>query len=448
MRRSLGLTLTLTLTLPGAARAFEPATTHAGIAEQAVLASRLGAILMKGFGRPLGLWEPLRIHLDGERGERIAKRLAKLDAGEGYAPDHGRLPALEWLVAGSVAEEVPGARDRNHYFDPTTGRGLDQGGFLSGLDLRIAGVADRSGSLRGVFTGASFDGNGLASTTWLTDERNDFSLGRFLDARERSAAAATAEEREHALSEALLIAGALLHVVADAADPAHVRDDFRIEYGLQRGPLARFVAARYGRLLVPPPPRPAEPIDHLADAIHNAAGAGLADRTARRFFSSGTLPGSADAPSLPKVAAGDAPSGWVAGEAVKHLARWTRDARGDVTWTIDRTCLEDYAAALLPEATEAALVALEHLFRGELRIEAGTVRNGDLALGAGKVQLLAEDDKGARWVIASRTVAAVGARDTLIDLPATLPSEKLAAVYRGLDLHGEPIVISTEFSTK
>ncbi len=46
----------LLVTLP--ARAYDPATTHAGLTEQAVLASELHRVLAHRLSRPLGLFEP------------------------------------------------------------------------------------------------------------------------------------------------------------------------------------------------------------------------------------------------------------------------------------------------------------------------------------------------------------------------------------------------------
>lgn len=448
--RNLGLGLALAVAPfePGA-HAFEAATSHAGFTESAALASSLGRLLVKGYGRSLGLYELLRIRVDGERGQRIEKSLAKLEQADGYAPDNGRLTAIGWLVAGSVAEEVPGDRDRNHFFDPETGRGLQQGGFLDGLDLRSRAAGGGGGTIRGVFTGASFDGTGMPSTEWLSSDENDYSLARFLDARARATMGATREAREQALAESLLVAGALLHVVEDAGDPAHVRNDYRVAHEALGGPLDRLIAARYSRLAMPPPSGPAEPLDHLVDAIHTRAATGLADRTQRRYFSEGTLPGSSPAgPTRPQVEAGAAPRGYVAGERVKHLAAWMRDARGEIHWELDRRCLDDYAAAIVPEVTRAALSALEHLFRGSLRLESGVVRNGDLDLGAGRIELYADDGKGVRRSIASAEIHAAGSGDRLIDVPAELTTETLSALFRGVDVHGEPIVIGLQIALR
>ena len=442
--------LALTLAPWNSARAFDAAGTHAGLTESAALASTLGRVLTTNYGCSLGLYDSLRLRIEGERGEQIEKRLAKLDPTEGYAPDHGRLTALGWLVAGSVAEEIPGDRDRNHFYDPSTGRGLDQGGFLDGLGLRLRRASGAGGSVRGVFTGSSFDGTGMPSIAWLNSDQNDFSLGHFIEARARATSAATRGEREEALAESLLVAGALLHVVEDAGDPAHVRNDYRVSIDQLGAPLSRLIAARFGRLLMPPPSGGAEPLDHLADAIHTRAATGLADRTQRRFFSEGTLPGAQGSSALPKpvAEAGAEARGYVSGDRVKHLAAWVRDARGEVHWQLDRRCLDDYADATLPDTERAALSAIEHLFRGSLRVQSGSILNGDLDLGAGKIQIFADDDKGVRRAIGSAEIHSATAGDKLIDLPGDLHADTFAALFHGADVHGEPIVIALEISTK
>ena len=47
-----------------AARAYDPATTHAGLTERAALASQLHRVLARALSRPLGLFEPVALSLD------------------------------------------------------------------------------------------------------------------------------------------------------------------------------------------------------------------------------------------------------------------------------------------------------------------------------------------------------------------------------------------------
>ena len=265
------LLLLLLLASPTAI-AFDAATTHAGLTEGAVLASRLRNLLVEQYRRPLGLYELLRLLTEPtDRGRWIERGLQALDRGEGYAPNEGQLPALSWVVAGSVLEAGSGTRERHHFLDPSTGQGLSEGGFFRRFGLRLRAVIEQTGSMRDLFTSGSFDGTGHAANEWLLHEGNVLGLPHFLAARHRSIAAKSAPERESALAESLLIAGALLHVVEDAADPAHARRDWRDDA------LARQLAARFGRIAVPLPAGPGRPIRHLVDLLHAPPTAGRAD---------------------------------------------------------------------------------------------------------------------------------------------------------------------------
>src|SRR5262249_42859811 len=145
------------------------------------------------------------------------------------------------------------------------------------------------GSVRGVFTGANFDGTGEASIRWLSAPIavNEWGLERYWAERARAASAERPSDRDSALARALLAAGAALHLGGDAGDPSFARNDYRVERETRGGPYERFVAARFGRLAIPAPastPAPAR----FVELIHNEHGRGLADRTRPAFFSSGT----------------------------------------------------------------------------------------------------------------------------------------------------------------
>lgn len=449
MRRALLIVL-LGLGLARPARAWDAATTHAGLTERAALASSLLRRFAALFGAPNGLFQTLRLDVRDERGARLRERLARLDPTGGAAPDAGRLTALGWLVAGSIVEEVPPDRRRNHFFDPTTGRGLRQGGPLASLGFGLAAVSTGADSMRDLFAGEAFDGNGAASVAWLAAPGNDLGLGRFLDARERAVIAATPAERESALADALLVAGALLHVVEDAAAPAYVHNDFKTDLYDAEGPLVSFAAARYGRLAVPAPAGDAVPVAHLADLIHTADGAGLADRVARHWFSLGQLRGDdrVTAPAdMPALAAPAGARGYLYDEARRHLARFARDRQGRVTWDLDDRCHADYAAALLPEAGRGALSALEHLFRDPLALDKVSIKNGPLALGAGKLTILVEDN-GTRRVVSQVEVSGAEAGAVLAPLPDETGDARVIAVFRGVDGAGEPVVTHVERAAK
>jgi hypothetical protein len=415
------------------------APTHAGLTERAALAGGLHQRLSSELARALGLYETLQL-ASGDA--ELERRLAKLDPEGGYSPDDRKQTALGWLVAGAVLEGVPAERTRNHFFDPATGGGLNQDGRA--MRTRVGAAVSGIGSLRGIFTGSNFDGSGRPSLEWLSAPRdiNDWGLARFLDERERSVSAAAPADREDALVRALLAAGAIAHLIEDAGDPAFVHDDWQKAFGSDGAPYERWVATRYGRLAVPAPAPSGAARAHLLEIIHDPAGQGLADRTARRFFSPGSLPAmGAQPPSSLQPPA--SPSGYVGSADVAHLAAYRREAAGIVYW-LDQRCHRDYAEALLPEIERAVITAFDLLFRGQLEIAASDgnieVRAVEANLGKGTVSLFADDEKGNRRKLASSPVS--GPAEVLLQTQTS--AKRLAALFRGVDANGEPLVIARE----
>ena len=449
MTRKHGIALAALLSLPSTAGAWEAATTHAGLTQQAAMASSLKRRLGELLGLSLGLWETIRLRPAGPAADdRLRARLSALDPSGGYAPADGRLTALGWLMAGSVVESVPVDRERNHFFDPTRGAGLVGGGLVSGFGRGLLAVSSGISSVRELFAGTSFDGSGMASTVWIVAPDNDLGLGRFIDARTRAVSAESAEERESAIAEALLAAGAILHVVEDEGDPAYVHNDFRTDLYARGAPFDRFVGVRWGRLGVPKPTGPGGEVKRLADLISNKEGTGLADRTARHFYSAGLLDDDAEAErrryGLPPLIAGRQPTGYVLDAGKRRVARWWRDEAGRPRWELDERCYVDAASVLLPATVEAALGALEHLFRGSLSLDEGALKNGTVALGAGTVRLYAEGADGRRRVVSVIEVKTAESGASLLDVEESVRDQHLAAVFRGVDANGEPIVLSVE----
>ena len=440
------LALLAACALAGPARAYDAAT-HAGLTERAALAATLHQRLIAELARPLGVYETIKLALGkGEAERELDRRLSKLDPEGGYAPDGGRQTVLGWLVAGAVLEGVPAARTRNHFFDPTRATGLDQdaGSFRTRVGAAVSGI----GTLRGIFTGANFDGSGRSSIEWLLAPRevNDWGLARFLDERERAVRAATLAERDDAMARALLAAGAIAHLIEDAGDPAFVHDDWRTAMASDGAPYEKWVAARYGRLALPgPSSAQSRARAHLSELIHDGAGQGLADRTARRFYSPGSLP-AAGAEPPPALQPPQAPSGYVGSSEIAHLAAYRREPAGIFYW-LDERCHHDYAEALLPDIGRSVVTAFELLFRGKLEIAADdgklVVRAAELPLGKGRVSLFADDEKGNRRLIAGSDVSAAAAGDVLVTAPPDA-GKHLAALFRGVDASGEPIVIERE----
>ncbi|MBI5481264.1 MAG: hypothetical protein HY906_20565 [Deltaproteobacteria bacterium] len=472
------------------AYAYDAATTHAGLTARAALASSLHRVLATQLGVPRGLFEPLRIapeFLPGVDARAVRRHLQALDPGQGYRPDVGLVaPALSWLEAGSVIEQMPAERGRHHFLEPRSGRGLDN--RVPGLSLRarVLSALEQGGTFGGIFVGTNFDLSGHSSLAWLEDADNDYSLARFLDARERAAVAELPAERATSLAYALLCAGAILHLLEDAGEPAHVRNDYRVAFGARVGTeavdrgsrLEHHTARTYGFAAIPEPGPPVRRA-RLRDYFVAPDGQGLAQRTQRRFFSPGTLPRPVQAIGLrpaaivkavnatlpfaePRIKAldlGAASRGgaYLGTTAVPQLVAYRVDSRGLLSfWLDDRTDLA-YARTLLPEVGSYAAGLLDHLFRGRLGFApaaAAEARHGGRltavlsnrgpALAAGQLTVLAEDSRGRRRVIDARQAPAApaGARMARIDAPRG--AVRLVAVFRGLDAAGDPVTVVEE----
>jgi hypothetical protein len=223
---------------------------------------------------------------------------------------------------------------------------------------------------------------------------------------------------------------------------------------------------------------------------------GLADRTQSRFFSDGTLPEDAvvdrdtttaevlrDAraslpyafPRLPRLelraigekryafaadglggrdatgtagAAGTASLGGAAptihAAARRRLLAYQR-VPGRVRFFLDDSVYADTARALLPEIGGYGAGLIDHLFRGEIRIEVaaggqtasiamagarGVVRNGE-------IRLFAEDGSGRR-----RPLATVAADPNGVSVSIPPGTRRLAAALRGEDDAGELVAAS------
>jgi hypothetical protein len=468
----------LVLAAAGSARAWDPATTQAGLTERALIASSFHKALAQRLGRPLGAFEPLALHsrlLPPAERQTLWNRLTSLDPAGGYRPDgEGVATALAWVTAGSVLAETPPERGRNHFYDPRTGRGLEDNRGLAGATHALKLTVEDGGSLRGLATGTVFDMTGRASLRWTKAAENDLGLPVFHQQLARSVTAVEPVEREAALVRALLSMGGVLAALQDAGEPAHVRNDFRRAYLERTGTstwdrasrFERFVSQRYGRSGVPAPRevvrRPT--FDGFFAAVD---GGGLADRTQRRFFSDGTIPDdvSVDESTTPRdvVDAARVTLQFPAPD-LGRLDLRAREPRylmvegrralgyewipGRVRFFMDERVYSDAARALLPEVAGYAAGMVEHLLRGSLAL---TVSDGQVAIALegvaggkadGRLQLFAEDGGGRRQPL-SATPAGANANATsfaagpLFTVTPPAGTKKLAAVLVGSDAAGD-----------
>jgi hypothetical protein len=440
--------LCCSLLLPtGTAQAWE-LETHVGLTHQAALQGRLDAWLReRGLGS--GLYETLALEPRARRAAREAERyalddrglldeLGSLDAALGVSPDGARQPALAWMLAGAALEGARMDRVRNHFLDPRHGGGLAERGPNGSERLRIDGARDGSGTVRGVFTGANFDGTGERADRWIESVDNPLSRIRLLDELERAAVSGTPAGRQAALARALVCMGALEHVLQAVGDPAHARGDFTVNYSSAGAPLEHWAAQRYG-LSVPPAAPPGSTATRLAAFITAPDGSGLGDEVARAFVSPGTLPGMEGALPQPRLQPGPEPQGILAGPLVHELVVYRR-VPGGVSYTLSPAALAEAAEVLLPRIARRSVQLLDFLLRGALvPSDDGGFRVGPLGLGRGHLTYLEEGLDGIRRVVISRTTEG-GAPGTV--LLTGNPSARGVLSFRGVDENGEPIALS------
>ncbi|HKE16126.1 MAG TPA: hypothetical protein VKB80_14720 [Kofleriaceae bacterium] len=445
---------------PGAA--WEAATTHAGLTEQAALASGLHDRLRSQFGGDQGLFQVLTV--PPADAPELFNVLRKLNPTHGYVPDaRGRLSAIGWLVAGSVVADAPAELAANHFFDPSTGRGLSDDS-VGDLGLRLTAMF-RGGVAR----------SGMPAPDWIESARNPMGLAGFRAQYAKAVSARTPGERSRHLAGVLLAAGAMTHVLEDMGSPSHARNDLAAH--LERlGPdgadlgsrFERVAALAYGRLGVPGAGKPVGDRP-LRDYFTAKDGSGLADRTAAAWFSDSTLPRpielGADArgalvsglrASLRRPAPSPAP-----GRLAMELRRAgedglaLRDAQGvclaryrvidhRLSWSIDDACALEQVAAILPLVGSYAAGMLDALFRGSLTLESEgaqiVVRTGAVDLGRGKVSLYWDDARGIRTLLREVTVEHTAAGQIAASLPGIPDSaRRVSALFEGSDTAGRPL---------
>jgi hypothetical protein len=460
---------------PPAARAYDPATTHAGLTERAALASQLHRVLSRALSRPLGLFEPVALSLDQlppAQAQALEARLATLDpsAGGSAGPD-GAAPALAWVIAGSVIASTPAERGQDLFYDPSRGAGLSQSGSLASLGNSLGLLLDAGGGFRALFTGTQFNLTGRPSTEWLHAPENDVGLPAFHAALEEAVTGDRPPRRATALARALMALGGVLTVLEDAGEPAHVRNDYRRTYLASRGPspfdrgspFELFVAETYGRMGLPanvtPVRRPT-----VTAFITAADGQGLADRTQRRFFSDGSLPDDAvvdrgtTAAEVMEEARGSLPYAYprLPRLELKVMGRkryaYAQDKRrllayervpGRVRFFLDESVYADTARALLPEIAGYGAGLIDHLLRVEIQIDTATAGSALVSVtGAtggvrkGEVRVFAEDGAGLRQALTTVQPGSAGVR---VSVPAG--TKKVAAVLRGEDDAGELVAV-------
>ncbi len=434
--------------VPGAAAAWEPQTTHGGLAEQAALASRLHKRLVS-LGFAGGLFEPLTI--PPADAPALSAALKLLSPTHGSVPDaRGRQAALAWLTAGAALADLPASQGANHFFDPATGAGW------------IAPDRGVSGKLREVLGQSGLPDKGVPAPDWVTAKDNPFNVEQFCNQYAKAVGAATPGERSRYMAAALIAAGAMLHTLGDLGAPSRVRGDAAAHLeplgagDADRGSrFERIAALAFGRLGVPGPSRTITRT-HLRDYFTSKDGGGLADLIARSYFSPNTLPEPArissdtrprlvrPQPGLPArlnlMAANRDDGTTLRSAAGICLARY-RVEHDMLTFSLDDDCVLEELAVILPEVTAYETGLLDFLLRGELTLTAADqITVTGTGLGAGSIELFIEDDRGVRTRLTTAQIAGPPAGDQLAQVAVPASGTRVVAVYRGVDTAGEPIV--------
>jgi hypothetical protein len=433
------------------ALAWEAQTTHAGLAEEAALASALHKRLVE-LGFTGGLFELLTI--PPADAPQLLEALRQLSPTHGAVPDaRGRMTALSWIAAGASIADAPVQHAANHFFDPTTGAGW------------VAPEASHLASLwRVIRPRTPLPARGVPAPDWVVDAKNPLGVEAFWGQYHKAITAATPGERSRHMAAALVAAGAVLHVLGDVGTPSHARGDAAAHLE----PLARdgsdlgsrfdrVAALAFGRLGVPGPSRVVTRTS-VRGFFTNPEGTGLADVIGSRYFSAGTLPadtavGAGDAapklararPGVPArlnlMAAARDEGTTLKSDSGVCLARY-RVERNTLEFFFDDACLLEQAQMILPEVAAYEAGLLDFLLRGQLalRQESGAVVVvAPVKLGAGQLDLLVEDSRGQRTSLKSQAIAGAEAGAELIRVgaPAGL---RIVAVYRGKDERDESVI--------
>lgn len=430
---------------PRPARAWEPETTHAGLAEQAALASRLHQRLVT-LGFTGGLFEPLTI--PPKDAPALIAALKLLSPTHGAVPDaRGRQVALGWLAAGAALADVPAAHGANHFYDP-----LARAGWQApdrGVGSKLASLGQASPPARGV-----------PAPDWITARENPFNLEAFASQYAKAVSASTPGERSRHMAAALIAAGAILHTLGDLGAPSRVRGDEEAHFEpLGAGPadlgsrFERIAALAHGRLGVPGPSRVITR-PRLRDYFTAADGSGLADLVSKSYFSPGTLPAPMrvggdgkpellrPSPTLPtrlNLMAASRDEGTVLRDAKGTCLARYRVEHNVLAFSLDDECMLEQVDAILPEVAAYEAGLLDFLLRGELQLAVtDSVAVTAKGLGAGTVEVYVDDERGVRTKLTSAAVAA-GAEE-LVRVAAPSTGVRVLALYRGTDGSGEPLI--------
>jgi hypothetical protein len=452
------------------ARAWEAATTHAGLTEQAALAADLHRRLSEEFGASNGLYSQLTV--PEADAPSLFKILRRLNPTHGYVPNaKGKMSAMAWLAAGSVVADVPGEDASNHFLDPRSGHGLS-GNHAGDVGHKMCRA------VTGLKQAAQITSGGEPASAWWKSPDNPMGYVGFLDQFRKAVRSTSQGERDRHLAGALLAAGSMLHVLQDMGSPAHVRDDLAAfeervspNYYDRGSRFERIAALAFGRLGVPRASKlPTLPA--LDSHFSNAASTGLADIIESSYFSDSTLPGTT------KVYR-DAGASVFREAIVKRLKRpepsphsrldivaarnhegatWRNDdgvcltryrlRRAEVKFWIDDDCALEQMEAILPSVAAYSASFLQALFPNDLSLskEAGklVVKMDAKRYGEGNLTFFADAADGTRSEYFANATGTGAATETGAPLPPRT-AIRVTVLFDGKDALGNPLLAARSY---
>ncbi len=417
----------VTLCGPHESRAWDPSTTHQGLLDHALRTSQWHRRWMDQSGLARGLFTPLRVDpalLRSGQDPALSQILRSVHDDSGAMPLGGpwscpkppapeetlrycvegsvwSQSALGWIRLGMIAEVSPPERQIHHFLSLTNEGAAQQWSDGDAAASRIRQRSVRSNGLSRIATLTRSRGvdRALSANGWLHSDKDPFAPAQMQRNLELASTSAEPRTREHHLALALLQFGALLHVVQDAAVPAHARGDLRAftahlsprprDRGLALQEVARSLYGRADLPLSKPVPVAvdAAPLAYTIEAHLSSTDEdiGLARFATAHFISEGDLPAPRAVPRdvTPEQAAtlllagvslspaeltGATLRGWPSDRGYlvtsegRALAGYVVDESDRVRLFIDRLILREQAAVLLPRAAEATRSILDLVF--------------------------------------------------------------------------------------
>ena len=451
------------LTVCATADAWEPETTHPGFTEKAAIDSSLHGALVDKFGLSDGLFSTLEI--SPEITPALYKALRQFSPSHGYSPSaKGRMSALGWLMAGSAIADLPGQNAANHFFAPTTKKGL------STQTLRGLGTNAELKWLETI-SADSLNRKGLSAIDWVQSKDNPFGLLTFREQYVSAVRAELPKDRQRHLASALLAAGSILHVLQDLGSPSHVRNDLaahlqplgggRNDRGSRHERIAALAYGRLGISGIKSSNIAKIKRDTVRDFFSTEAGNGLADITASAWFSIGTVPSPIDIQSnestlnerlrLGAKRKAPGPSAWFDEEAnmvTDDEGRCLANAiavDGKFEFYIDDNCYLEQLRWQIPVIIGFNTGLLEMLFNPGLNLKMDgallAVRGTGAEFGDGLVTIFWDDKEGKRTPVFRAPTSRENTRLLYRDLKS-IPQEavRVSALFEGTNHRGDSLV--------